>query len=177
MRPNGPKRKRSASLVTATSSAMNQRAMPPRITEATSNPPTAATRPVLDLAERCLRAVAGLGGGTPAAWWLSILILAPLLGSFITEPAAMTIGALLDLGNLKGFSQRLVLRKPTVWTTEALRSEEWDANRLAVDALLKIRIEGKDYAGRAVYVLNRASGKLLLSEVPIFDVKVTGSAQ
>ncbi|MEY4378302.1 MAG: hypothetical protein RLZ85_183, partial [Verrucomicrobiota bacterium] len=55
----------------------------------------AATRPVLDLAERCLRAVAGLGGGTPAAWWLSILILAPLLGSFITEPAAMTIGALL----------------------------------------------------------------------------------
>ncbi len=55
----------------------------------------AATRPVLDLAERCLKAVAGLGGGTPAAWWLSILILAPLLGSFITEPAAMTIGALL----------------------------------------------------------------------------------
>ncbi len=55
----------------------------------------AATRPVLDLAERSLRAVAGLGGGTPAAWWLSILILAPLLGSFITEPAAMTIGALL----------------------------------------------------------------------------------
>ena len=55
----------------------------------------AATRPVLDLAERGLRAVAGLGGGTPAAWWLSILILAPLLGSLITEPAAMTIGALL----------------------------------------------------------------------------------
>jgi hypothetical protein len=78
------------------------------------------------------------------------------------------------MGNLKGFSQRLVLRKPTVWTTEALRSEEWDANRTAVDALLKIRIEGKDYAGRAVYVLNRVSGKLLLSEVPIFDVKVTG---
>ena len=55
----------------------------------------AATRPVLDLSERALRAVAGLGGGTPGAWWLSILILAPLLGSFITEPAAMTIAALL----------------------------------------------------------------------------------
>jgi hypothetical protein len=55
----------------------------------------AATRPVLDLAERCLRAVAGLGGGTPAAWWLAILLVAPLLGSFITEPAAMTIAALL----------------------------------------------------------------------------------
>jgi hypothetical protein len=55
----------------------------------------AATRPVLGLAERGLRAIASLGGGTPAAWWLTILIVAPLLGSLITEPAAMTIGALL----------------------------------------------------------------------------------
>jgi hypothetical protein len=55
----------------------------------------AATRPVLDLAERALRAIAGLGGGTPAAWWLAILLVAPLLGSLITEPAAMTIAALL----------------------------------------------------------------------------------
>ena len=39
--------------------------------------------------------MAGAGGATPAAWWASILILAPLLGSFITEPAAMTIAALL----------------------------------------------------------------------------------
>ena len=36
-----------------------------------------------------------LGGGTPAAWWLAILTIGPLLGSFITEPAAMTICALL----------------------------------------------------------------------------------
>lgn len=55
----------------------------------------AATHPVLSFAERCLRVIANLGGGTPAAWWLSILILAPLLGSLITEPAAMTIAALL----------------------------------------------------------------------------------
>lgn len=55
----------------------------------------AATRPVLGLAEQALRSVAGLGGGRPAAWWLAILILAPLFGSFITEPAAMTIAALL----------------------------------------------------------------------------------
>ena len=36
-----------------------------------------------------------IGGATPAAWWLAILIVGPLLGSFITEPAAMTICALL----------------------------------------------------------------------------------
>ena len=55
----------------------------------------ASTRPVVELAENLLRHVARLGGSTPAAWWLSILILAPLLGSFVTEPGAMTIAALL----------------------------------------------------------------------------------
>jgi hypothetical protein len=55
----------------------------------------AATRPVLLLAERCLQAAARLGGATPAAWWAAILTLGPVLGSFITEPAAMTISALL----------------------------------------------------------------------------------
>jgi hypothetical protein len=55
----------------------------------------ASTRPVMRLAEQALRAVASLGGGRPVAWWLSILTVAPLLGSLITEPAAMTIAALL----------------------------------------------------------------------------------
>ena len=55
----------------------------------------AATRPVMKLAEQVMAKVAGLGGGTPAAWWFSILTLGPVLGSFITEPAAMTISALL----------------------------------------------------------------------------------
>lgn len=55
----------------------------------------AGTRPILRCAEACLRAVASLGRGSVGAWWLAILIVAPVLGSFITEPAAMTIGALL----------------------------------------------------------------------------------
>ena len=55
----------------------------------------ASTRPVLRFAEQCLRAVASLGKGSAGAWWLSILIIGPVLGSFITEPAAMTIAALL----------------------------------------------------------------------------------
>ena len=55
----------------------------------------ASTRPVLRLAERAMRGLASLGGGRPVAWWLTILTVAPLLGSLITEPAAMTIGALL----------------------------------------------------------------------------------
>jgi hypothetical protein len=55
----------------------------------------AASRPVVAFAETALSSVASIGKKTPAAWWLSILVIAPLLGSFITEPAAMTIAALL----------------------------------------------------------------------------------
>ena len=55
----------------------------------------ASSRPVIQIAESAMRGVASIGKGSPAAWWLSILIIAPLLGSFITEPAAMTIAALL----------------------------------------------------------------------------------
>jgi hypothetical protein len=55
----------------------------------------AASRPVLKLAEQLMALAASLGGSNPAAWWFSILTVGPLLGSFITEPAAMTISALL----------------------------------------------------------------------------------
>ncbi len=55
----------------------------------------ASSRPVIQIAETCMRAVASIGKQSPAAWWLSILVVAPLLGSCITEPAAMTIAALL----------------------------------------------------------------------------------
>ena len=55
----------------------------------------AASRPIYRLAENMLKKGAALGKGTPAAWWLSVLCIAPLLGSFITEPAAMTLAAIL----------------------------------------------------------------------------------
>ena len=55
----------------------------------------ASTRPIVELAEGALRRVANIGGCTPAAWWVTILTVGPLLGSFVTEPAAMTIAALL----------------------------------------------------------------------------------
>lgn len=55
----------------------------------------ASTRPIVAFAEAALRRIANAGGGTAAAWWVTILVTGPLLGSFITEPAAMTICALL----------------------------------------------------------------------------------
>ena len=54
----------------------------------------AATRPILQLAETAIRKIAGLLGGTLGALWLTTLTIGPLLGSIITEPAAMTLAAL-----------------------------------------------------------------------------------
>lgn len=55
----------------------------------------ASTRPILLLAESIMLRLAGLLGGTLAAFWITVMTVGPLLGSFITEPAAMTITALL----------------------------------------------------------------------------------
>lgn len=67
----------------------------------------ASTRPILKLAEMLMWKVANVMGGTLAAWWFTILTLGPILGSLITEPAAMTISALL-------LAQKLYDLKPSV---------------------------------------------------------------
>ena len=66
----------------------------------------AASRPILKLSEQLMAFVAAIGKGSPAAWWLSILTIGPILGSFITEPAAMTISALL-------LAEKFYERKPS----------------------------------------------------------------
>jgi hypothetical protein len=65
-----------------------------------------ATKPIIQIAEKGLAAVAALGGSSVKAWWWSILTVGPFLGAFITEPAAMTISAVL-------LSKRFYLLKPS----------------------------------------------------------------
>ncbi len=55
----------------------------------------ASTRPILNFTEICMRRVANLLGGSLTAWWFTLLTVGPILSSLITEPAAMTITALL----------------------------------------------------------------------------------
>lgn len=85
--------------------------------------------------------------------------------------SADAVSPLVEQGNLREFVKRVTGSKPSLWTTEILRAEVWDVERVAVDVNVKIKIVGREGAGRAVYILNRAGGKLKLSEVPIFDVK------
>ena len=76
----------------------------------------AASKPVMALAAGLLGRVGRLFGGSPAAHWFVVLTLAPLLGSLITEPAAMTIGALL----LSAQFYRLQPSEPLRYATLAL---------------------------------------------------------
>ena len=55
----------------------------------------AASRPIVNLAESNVKILANWFGGGIAAYWFCILTVAPILGSFVTEPAAMTVAALL----------------------------------------------------------------------------------
>ena len=55
----------------------------------------ASTRPILKLSEQIMWKIADLLGGSLTAWWFTILTVGPIIGSLITEPAAMTISALL----------------------------------------------------------------------------------
>lgn len=55
----------------------------------------ASSRPILRFFEKIMFAFVKILGETLEAWWAVILILGALLGSFITEPAAMTVCAYL----------------------------------------------------------------------------------
>ena len=67
----------------------------------------ASTRPVLDFTSFLLNRLVNFFGGSPAAGWFVILTIGPLLGSLITEPAAMTIAALM-------LSAQFFVYKPSV---------------------------------------------------------------
>ena len=70
----------------------------------------AATRPIIDLATRMIGGIAAiLPFKKGVSFYLVALIVGPLLGSFITEPAAMTVTAMILLKNYynQGISRKL----------------------------------------------------------------------
>ncbi|MDJ0848178.1 MAG: putative Na+/H+ antiporter [Myxococcota bacterium] len=54
----------------------------------------ASTRPILKLAGALMDGIARVFGGSLRAMWLTTLTVGPVLGALITEPAAMTLSAL-----------------------------------------------------------------------------------
>ncbi len=57
-----------------------------------------ATRPILDFAGRLIAALSRLlPGNRNMAEYVTLMVVGPLLGSLITEPAAMTVSALMSI--------------------------------------------------------------------------------
>ena len=71
----------------------------------------------------------------------------------------------------KASSATAASASPTAWTTEILRTDRIDANRVALDVGLKVRAEGRDQSGTALFILHRAGAGWVLEDVQLFNVK------
>ena len=74
-------------------------------------------------------------------------------------------------GELTRFMQQVVGTQPEAWQTRALRAEQLDANRMALDVALTTRQLGVDHSGTAVFVLARVGGALKLNAIELFEVR------
>ncbi|MCA1631531.1 MAG: hypothetical protein LC774_14600 [Acidobacteria bacterium] len=74
-------------------------------------------------------------------------------------------------GQASVFSKGIVGNQPEVWQTKVLRTEAVGGDRVAADVQITARTLGRDQSGTAVLVFTRASGRLLLAEIPIFEVR------
>jgi Tetratricopeptide repeat len=74
-------------------------------------------------------------------------------------------------GELTSFVGGIVGSQPEVWQTKVVRTEQLDANRLAVDVQITARQLGQDSAGTAVLILSRVGGGWKLGGIEFFEVR------
>jgi TolA-binding protein len=127
-------------------------------------PPTLAAR-----AAR-LRAEAAQGATAPAVDE-SVRAFVAQLDAAIKGGRKAEIDPLIAPGELVSFSKGIVGSQPEIWQTKVLRTETLGGDRVAADVQITARTLGKDQSGVAVLVFTRAGNRLLLSEIPIFEVR------
>lgn len=74
-------------------------------------------------------------------------------------------------GELGRFAQQVVGTQPELWQTRVLRTEQLDADRVAVDVSLDTRQLGVEHSGTAVFILVRVGGNLKLGAIELFEVR------
>ncbi|HSF24634.1 MAG TPA: hypothetical protein VLE20_10430, partial [Blastocatellia bacterium] len=89
----------------------------------------------------------------------------------IKQSSSDKISTMVVRNNLKKFAQGLAVSRTAAWTTDILHADQIDANRVALDVGLRVRSEGRDQAGTALFILLRAGGGWLLEDVQLFNVK------
>lgn len=93
------------------------------------------------------------------------------LDTLIKQPSSDRLFTVVTRNNLKRFVQGLTVTPPTSWTTEILRTEQIDADRVAIDVALKVQAGGRDQAGTALFILHKVAGAWILEDVQLFNVK------
>ncbi len=81
------------------------------------------------------------------------------------------IAPLVVPGELPKFVRGAVGTQPEAWQTRVLRSEQLDANRVALDVALNTKQLGAEHSGTAVFILARVGGAWKLNAIEFFEVK------
>ena len=81
------------------------------------------------------------------------------------------IAPLIVPGELSKFIRGAVGTQPEVWQTRVLRTEQLDANQIAVDVALQTKQLGVEHSGTAVLVLARVNGGWKLNAIELFEVR------
>lgn len=74
-------------------------------------------------------------------------------------------------GELTTFSKGIVGSQPEAWVTQVVRTEQLDANRIAVDVSLNTKEFGREQAGTAVLILQRVGTEWKLAGIELFEVR------
>src|SRR5437588_1218934 len=74
-------------------------------------------------------------------------------------------------GELGRFMQQVVGTQPEAWASRVLRTEQLDADRVAVDVALNTKQLGVEHSGTAVFRLVRTGGALKLDAIELFEVR------
>lgn len=117
-----------------------------------------------------LRAEAAQGASAPAVDE-SVRAFVTQFDQAIKGGRKADLDALIVPGELVVFAKGIVGSQPEAWQTKLLRTEALGGDRIAADVQITARTLGRDQSGSAVLVFTRASGRLLLAEIPIFEVR------
>lgn len=101
----------------------------------------------------------------------SVKVFITQLDAAIKQSGSDRLFTLIIKNNLKRLVQGITVSRPSAWTTEILRAEQIDANRVALDVALRVTAEGREQTGTALFILNRTATGWVLEDVQLFNVK------
>lgn len=123
------------------------------------------------LTARASRIRAEAAAGAPAPIDESAKAFIGQLDAALRSGRQTEIAALVMPGELARFIRGAVGTQPEMWQTTVLRTEQLDANHLAVDVALQTKQLGVEHSGTAVFILARVAGGWKLNAIEFFEVR------